>query len=111
MIRFTPSISQEEADELDRQEILEGHSLPLSQSILKLADLVTAQCGASQAARSVLLNAWNPDFPIVEIYKLDNTNHAAAINILKARWIEESTLKNLVPDIQDWARTKEAEAE
>lgn len=72
-------------------------------AITRLADLVRADCGASEAARSVLAYAWNSRWPIRNLSKLDRGNRQAAIVIIdRDSAIEDSLIKALVPEIYDW---------
>ena len=77
-------------------------------AINRLAKLGRTDSGASGAARSVLVYAWNPHLPIREIYRLDRQNrHAALVIIDRAFDIEDKNLKELVPEISDWAIAQE----
>ena len=103
-------VSEEEFDRMEAEELAEDMKIPpLDEAILKLAALVRMNSGASDAAKSVLLHMWNPKWPIIELHLLDTENHTAAIKVLSERWVKDTALKELVPDIQDWARAAENE--
>ena len=71
----------------------------------RLARLVRMDCGASVAAKSVLLYAWNNDNPLIEFYKLDEDNRAAAIHIIDRPWaISDDLVERIVPEIREWQR-------
>lgn len=73
-------------------------------AINRLAKLGRTDSGASGAARSVLAYAWNPHWPIRELYRLDRNNRLAAIVIIdRDTVIDDYLIKELVPEISDWA--------
>lgn len=102
-------VSQEEFEAMEAADREEINTLTLEQSVQELAALVRKNSGASDAAKSVLLHMWNPKWPIIELQLLDDLNHAAAMKVLAARWMEDRALKKMVPDIQDWAIEAENE--
>lgn len=53
------------------------------EAIQRLEKLVNMDCGASRAAASVLLYAWNPNHPIRDLYVLDRANFQAAITVIE----------------------------
>lgn len=74
-----------------------------TEAIERLANLVRMDCGASDAARSVLAYAWNSHWPIRDFSRLDWKNRRAAITIIdRDSAIEDSRIKSLVPEIHDW---------
>lgn len=74
-----------------------------SDAITQLAALVRTDCGASEAARSVLVYAWNSRWPIRSLWKLDKINRRAAIVIIdRDRAINDVLIKSLVPEIYEW---------
>lgn len=78
------------------------------EAIIRLAKLGRTDSGASGAARSVLVYAWNPHCPIRELYRLDIENRRAALIIIDhALYIEDEIIKKLVPEISDWAIEQE----
>jgi hypothetical protein len=64
---------------------------------------VRADCGASEAARSVLAYAWNARWPIRNLWKLDPMNRKAAMTVIdRASSIDDHLIRSLVPEIHDW---------
>lgn len=55
-------------------------------AVERLAKLVNTGSGASRAAASVLLYAWNPDHPIRDLWTLDRDNFVAAVNVIAATY-------------------------
>jgi hypothetical protein len=101
------SITEEELEAEEAAERAEAEAFTFKESVEKLAELVRMDCGASDAAKSVLLFMWNSKFPIIELNLLDPYNHIAAIKVLSQRWMNDRTLISWVPEIQDWARESE----
>lgn len=78
----------------------------LNNAIIKLRELGLTDTSSGEAARSVLLHMWNSNYSISGFHLFDPSNHHAAIRILQERWIEDSYLQSLVPEIRDWQRNK-----
>lgn len=76
-------------------------------AINRLAKLGRTDSGASGAARSVLVYAWNPHWPIRELYRLDSENRRAALIIIDQALYIQDYMKELVPEISDWAIAQE----
>ncbi|WP_162617144.1 hypothetical protein [Litorivita pollutaquae] len=72
-------------------------------AILRLASLVRADCGASDAARSVINYAWNNHRPIREFFRLDGANRKAALTLIdRDEWVDPQLLCDLIPELNDW---------
>ena len=73
------------------------------EAILKLADLVRADCGASDAARSVINYTYNNHRPIKGFNLLDPCNRKAALILIdRDTWVDVNLLKNLIPELDEW---------
>ena len=69
----------------------------------RLAKLTRGGSGASFAAKSILLYAWNQNHPIHDFYKLDSGNKAAAVTIINRVWaIDPNLIESVVPEIRAW---------
>lgn len=56
------------------------------EAVETLARLVNTGSGASRAAASVLLYAWNPIHPIRDLWTLDLNNFQAALTVIAATY-------------------------
>ena len=74
-----------------------------NEAILKLAELVRADYGASDAARSVINYTYNNNRPIKSFYLLDRLNRKAAIVLIdRGTWVDVTLLRTLVPELDEW---------
>ena len=74
-----------------------------NEAILRLARLVRADCGATDAALSVINYAWNNHRPIREIYRLDGANRKAALTLIdRDEWVDRQLLRDLIPELNEW---------
>lgn len=74
-----------------------------NEAILRLANLVRADCGASDAALSVINYAYNNNRPIRKFYKLDRINrNAAIVSIDRDEWVDPQLLRDMIPELKDW---------
>ena len=55
-------------------------------AVKRLERLVNTNSGASRAAASVLLYAWNSGHPIRDLWTLDRANFEAALNVIAATY-------------------------
>lgn len=73
------------------------------EAILRLADLIRADCGASDAALSVINYAWNNNRPIRRFYSLDRLNRDAALVLIdRDAWVDPDLLRELIPELNSW---------
>jgi hypothetical protein len=102
MLMPQETMTLEELEIEEKRELLSVQEEPLIESLQRIAKLARMDTGASEAAKSVLLYMWNVDNGLKYLYLFDNKNYAAAMNILRHRWIENTTLEELVPEISQW---------